>query len=128
MFFTRSARRVLRRRRTVKCDTNLHADNDLFWDYSQLIDGRAVAPETTLGNVIGLSCYQTLKHISVVNLPKWENEPDLLHPQTSTGNERRRLPVARLNAERRPCWRSLLTDKAQKLHFLLQQEHKEAFI
>lgn len=57
--------------RRVKCDTNLHADNDFEWDYTQLIDGRAVAPETTLGDVIWLSRYQTLKHIPVVNLPKW---------------------------------------------------------
>lgn len=54
----------------VKCDTNLHADKDFWRDYHSLIDGCAVAPETTLGDVIRLSRYQTLKHIPVVNLPQ----------------------------------------------------------
>lgn len=72
----------------VKCDTNLHADNDFLWDYTQLIDGYAVAPETTLGDVIWLSRYQTLKHIPVVNLPKWAFTEDIRHPRALTGNER----------------------------------------
>ncbi len=82
----------------VKCDTNLHADNDFLWDYSELIDGYAVAPETTLGDVIWLSRYQTLKHIPVVNLPKWAFTEDIRHPRALTGNERQPFPVARLNA------------------------------
>ena len=88
------------RRQCMKCDTDLHADNDLWGDYAQLIDGHAVAPETTLGDVIGLSRYQTPKHIPVVNLPKWAFTEDTRRPRALTGNGRQPFPVTRLNAAR----------------------------
>lgn len=116
-------------RQCVKCDINLHADNDFQRDYTQLIDGHAVTPETTLGDVIWLSRYQTLKHIPVVNLPKWAFTEDIRHPRALTGNERQPFPVARLNAAhfkaakitkwvtgRELCWHvSLFTDVVYKL-------------
>lgn len=36
----------------VKCDTYLHADSESWRDDTALMDGSAVAPETTLGDAI----------------------------------------------------------------------------
>lgn len=113
---------VYTHKQCVKCDTNLHAD-DFQRDYTQLIDGDTVAPETTLGDVIWLSRYQTLKHIPVVNLLKWAFTEDIQQPRALTGNERQAFskvwmePISKQQKAQRGgqegslCWRvSLFTD------------------